>query len=404
MAGRAEVGVVYLAGLAQGLALVTFPAVSSILTSPNDYGLSSSAYGALFLPQAIAAVTASLVGARLTGRWGIKRIFLVGLAADVLAMGLLLASQVAMGQPLGYLMLLLATASLGVGFGFTVPSLNSYAAAFFPHMVGKATLYLNALLGLGTALAPLLSALFLGRGVWWALPVLAGALLLGLLLVSLRLPLAGAGARAGAAPVASGGSTGLGSRPALPSRFWVFAGFALLYGIVETVNGNWSTVYMSSVLGASAATASLALAAFWGMVTVGRVLFAVIERRFPETSAFRMLPFVAAMALFITALMPSGDADLGVLSFGLAGLGCSALLPLTIGFAELELTVIATSVAGLLIALYQVGYGIAAFGVGPLQSMAGMGLGSIFMVTAFVALAMGALSFVVVRGQQVATT
>ena len=363
MAGRAEVGVVYLAGLAQGLALVTFPEVSSILTSPN-----------------------------------------VGLAADVLAMGLLLASQVAMGQRLGYLMLLLATASLGVGFGFTVPSLNSYAAAFFPQMVGKATLYLNALLGLGTALAPLLSALFLGRGVWWALPVLAGALLLGLLLVSLRLPLAGAGARAGAAPVASGGSTGLGSRPALPSRFWVFAGFALLYGIVETVNGNWSTVYMSSDLGASAATASLALAAFWGMVTVGRVLFAVIERRFPETSAFRMLPFVAAMALFITALIPSGDADLGVLSFGLAGLGCSALLPLTIGFAELELTVIATSVAGLLIALYQVGYGIAAFGVGPLQSMAGMGLGSIFMITAFVALAMGALSFVVVRGQQVATT
>ncbi len=140
------------------------------------------------------------------------------------------------------------------------------------------------------------------------------------------------------------------------------------------------------------------------MVTVGRVLFAAIERRFPETSTFRMLPFVAAAALFITALIPSGDAELGVLSFGLAGLGCSALLPLTIGFAELELTVIATSVAGLLIALYQVGYGIAAFGVGPLQSMAGMGLGSIFLVTAFVALAMGALSFVVVRGQRVAAT
>ena len=109
-------------------------------------------------------------------------------------MSLLVASQVAMGEPLGYLMLLLATASLGIGFGFTVPSLNSYAAAFFPAMVGKATLYLNALLGLGTALAPLLSALFLGRGVWWALPVIAGALLLGLLLVSLRLPLAGAAA------------------------------------------------------------------------------------------------------------------------------------------------------------------------------------------------------------------
>ena len=86
MADRREVGVVYAAGLAQGLALVTFPAVSSILTSPDDYGLSSSAYGALFLPQAIAAVAASLTGARLTGRMGIKRVFLAGLAADVLAM------------------------------------------------------------------------------------------------------------------------------------------------------------------------------------------------------------------------------------------------------------------------------------------------------------------------------
>ena len=62
MTRRAEVAVVYLRRPAQGLALVTFPAVSSILTSPTDYGLSSSAYGALFLPQAIAAVTASLAG------------------------------------------------------------------------------------------------------------------------------------------------------------------------------------------------------------------------------------------------------------------------------------------------------------------------------------------------------
>jgi fucose permease len=390
MADRREVGVVYAAGLAQGLALVTFPAVSSILTSPDDYGLSSSAYGALFLPQAIAAVAASLTGARLTGRMGIKRVFLAGLAADVLAMSLLVASQVAMGEPLGYVMLLLATTSLGIGFGLTVPSLNSYAAAFFPANVGRATLYLNALLGLGTALAPLLSALFLGRGAWWALPLIAGTLLVVLVVTSLGLPLSGS------APPPRSRAPG----PRLPSRFWVFAGFALLYGIVETVNGNWSTVYMTTELGASPADASLALAAFWGMVTVGRVLFAAIERRFPETDTYRLLPFVAAAALVITAILPTGQAELGVLAFGLAGLGCSALLPLTIGFAELELRVIATSVAGLLIALYQVGYGIAAFGVGPLESMGGISLAAVFMVTAGVALVMGALSFVVVRGQR----
>ena len=64
---RREVTAVYAAGLAQGVALVTFPAASSILTSPDWYDLSSTAYGGLFLPQAIAAIAASLAGARLAG-------------------------------------------------------------------------------------------------------------------------------------------------------------------------------------------------------------------------------------------------------------------------------------------------------------------------------------------------
>ena len=40
----------------QGVALVTFPAASTIFTSPSDYGLTSTAYGAMFIPQAIAAI------------------------------------------------------------------------------------------------------------------------------------------------------------------------------------------------------------------------------------------------------------------------------------------------------------------------------------------------------------
>ena len=35
MAKRAQIGLVYFVGLAQGLALVTFPAASSIFTSPH---------------------------------------------------------------------------------------------------------------------------------------------------------------------------------------------------------------------------------------------------------------------------------------------------------------------------------------------------------------------------------
>ena len=43
------------------------------------------------------------------------------------------------------------------------------------------------------------------------------------------------------------------------------------------------------------------------------------------------------------------------------------------------------------------GYGIAAFGVGPLERFAGLDLSTIYGWAAVVALAMGALSFVVVR-------
>ena len=133
------------------------------------------------------------------------------------------------------------------------------------------------------------------------------------------------------------------------------------------------------------------------MVTVGRVLFAAVERRFPARRTYHLLPFVAAAAFVAIAALPPGAPALGVLAFGLAGLGCSALLPLTISFGQEELAGIGAAVAGGLIAFYQVGYGIAAFGVGPLERFAGLDLSTIYGWAAVVALAMGALSFVVVR-------
>src|SRR5262245_30834913 len=274
---RREVAAVYAAGLVQGVALVTFPAASSILTSASYYDLSSTAYGSLVLPQAAAAIAAALLGTRLTGRHGTKPVFFAGLTADLMSMLLLFASQFLIGSGVvPYLVLLLATTSLGIGFGLTVPSLNRYAAAFFPAAVERAVLYLNALLGLGTALAPIFVALFVGLGFWWGLPVLVALALAILLVVSVALPL-----RTGKEAPASSGSRAMASttRPALPPRFWVFAGFALLYGIVETMSGTWSTLYMSDSLGASATRASVALTTFWAMVTVGRILFAAIERR-----------------------------------------------------------------------------------------------------------------------------
>src|SRR5260221_10015095 len=138
---------------------------------------------------------------------------------------------------------------MGIGFGFTVPALNTFAAAFFPQKVDKAVLGLNALLGLGTALAPVFIAVFVGLGIWWGLPVLVGGLILGLLLFSFGQPL-NAGGQAGA---------GSAQKVKFPARFWIFAAVALLYGGGENRNGNWGGLYLKERFGSGASMGWLAL-------------------------------------------------------------------------------------------------------------------------------------------------
>jgi predicted MFS family arabinose efflux permease len=102
------------------------------------------------------------------------------------------------------------------------------------------------------------------------------------------------------------------------------------------------------------------------------------------------------VAFVVTASLSDGSTAAGVLAFGLAGLGCSALLPLTISFAEEELVAISAAAAGWVIAAYQLGYGIAAFGAGPLLD-SGITLPTIFAMAAIAAVAMGLLSMVITR-------
>jgi MFS family permease len=387
MATRTEANVVYAAGVVQGIALVTFPAASTIFTDPDEYDLSSTQYGTLFLPQVIAAIAAALLGASLGSRFGTKRVYLAGLAAGLASMVVLIVSQfLTDDMTLAYVLLLVATAFLGAGFGLCVPALNTFAAAFHPTAVDRSILVLNALLGLGTVLAPVFVAIYVGLGFWWGLPLTSALLLVALLVVSLRLPLRVEAPQ----PAAAQEST------RIPARFWAYGGFAVLYGICETVNGNWSQLDMTSELGASTTQAALALTAFWGMVTLGRVLFAAVQRLVPSRLTYHALPFLLAAAFVLIALLPDDEPTLGILAFGLAGLGCSALLPLTISFGQEELTAYSAGVAGGVIAFYQLGYGIAAFGVGPLHD-SGVGLPTIYAFSAVIAACLGVWSFAVAR-------
>ena len=118
MASNAEYRVVNLAGLVQGITLVTFPAASTILTDPSEYDLSSSQYGFMFIPQVVTAIATSLLGSRLASRFSAKAVLIVGLASNIASMVMLvLTTAFESDQAVAYPLLLLATAFLGTGFG-----------------------------------------------------------------------------------------------------------------------------------------------------------------------------------------------------------------------------------------------------------------------------------------------
>ena len=156
---------VYGAGLVQGVALVTFPAVQldphqPAVLRPVEHGLRRvvPAAGHRGDPRrrwpGRALMRTARYQAHLPGRAGRRS------RRDVAAGGQPVRHRAGLASRT--LMLLLATTSLGIGFGLTVPALNTLRGRLLPGRRGSAVLYLNALLGLGTALAPVLV-----RGVPW---------------------------------------------------------------------------------------------------------------------------------------------------------------------------------------------------------------------------------------------
>jgi fucose permease len=387
-ATRAEIGLVYFAGVVQGLALVTFPAASAIFTSPDGFGFDSTRYGAMFMPQVVLAVLASGLAPKVARGSSLRRVLLTGFLGNIASMALLAASRLLMSVPdMAFAVLLIATGALGLGFGATVMALNTYVEAFFPQSSDRAVLVLNALLGVGTALAPVLVALVVQMGAWWLLPLLVACILVVMLAIASVQPLN--------ASAATGNSATEQAREKLPRRFWFYAAAVFFYGIVETLNGNWAVLYLSGERGVSAGAASLALTSFWVMVTVGRVLIAAISRWVPARWTYVALPILLLLVFQLAAIVRNDIG--GIVAFGLAGLACSAFLPLSISFGGSEFPQRSALVAGDLIAFYQLGYGIAAFGTGPLRDWAGLPLHTIFAGGSIVAALVAVFALLVVR-------
>jgi len=272
MRRRVEILCIYLTGLFQGLALVTVPAASLIFTGSGKFNFSSSEYGLLFIPQVLTAIIASLLGPSFARKWGMKAVYRGGLVFNILSMALIAASQLVSGNhDAAYLLVIFGTAFVGAGFGTTLPTINVYATNFFPKNSASALTVLHTLLGMGTALAPFLVTVLVKGIGWWLLPIFVMGALIVLLASAIILPLEDQRATtAAAAPLVD-------SSIFLPVRVRLFMLIVFLYGFCETILANWAIIFLNKEKGISMVGAGYALAAFWVMVSVGRLLISILS-------------------------------------------------------------------------------------------------------------------------------
>ena len=253
----------------------------------------------------------------------------------------------------------MATACLGVGFGLTVPTLNTFTAAFHPDAGRRSVLVLNALLGLGTALAPVFVAIFVGLGFWWGLPVLSAVLLAGLLVASVR-------CRCRPRPRRTRRTdrrTGTDPAPFLAVRRVRRRSTAS----ARRMNGNWSPLDMTTELGASTTRRRHCPHHVLGD---GHRRPGAVRRDpapLPEPAPTACCRSCSAVAFVAIAALPDEQPGAGIARLRARRARLLGAAPAHDQLRPGDLVAMSAATAGGVIAAYQLGYGIAAFGAGPLQ-------------------------------------
>ena len=368
-----QASTVYLSAFVQGLVGIAFAASASVLRAR---GLSDAEYGSIFVPLVTLAALGAAGGGIVVERIGAKR----ALALGFVFMGLSQAGLAAIpfvAASLVYPVALLGTALLGLGAGVSAGPLNAYPQVLFPSRSESAVVALHATVGVGLAITPLLAGAAVARGSWLAVPLLLFLANAALFLAVEREDLPEPEVRGEAR-----------SRPTGDALLRLFLAIAFLYGVTESVYGNWAVLHLTEERGLDVAAAGLALAAFWAALTVGRFAVAALVLHVPPA---RVLPVLAALMAGACLLVPlSTTSRRAVLLYALGGLGCSAVFPLALGLAGRRFPSHRSWVSSVMYAALCAGIGVGSFSAGLLRSE--LDLGTIYRLAALPAVGAFALA------------
>jgi MFS family permease len=290
--------------LASGLGIGAWAA--SIPVFKNALSLSNGALSLALLAFAIGAVLAmqlANLAANKFGTAGGTRIamllFAISLLLPPLARSLaaLVVAALAMGAAQGLLDVLMNAQASDVERRWGAAIMSSFHAAFSAGGLG------------GAALGGTLAGATAGRGM--ELAALASAILVGSAWMALR---------SRGRPMPSRRRLMLPERALLP-----LCAAVLLCMLCEGAMGDWSSVYLATVVGTAPGRAAVGYAAFSGTMLIGRLVGDRVVRRVGHARVVSVGGTVATIGLVLAVAFPTTVTSTA--GFALVGLGLSNVVP-----------------------------------------------------------------------------
>ncbi|MEU3791102.1 MFS transporter [Streptomyces fructofermentans] len=277
-------------------------------------GIGHATLGWLLLLLGAGAFTGMQAVGPLTDRFGARTV--VPASAALCSAAVVLPGLATNAWTLGAALL-----ALGLANGCLDVSMNAHAVQVERAYARPVMSAFHATFSIGGVLAALIGAGTLSWG-WTPAATLGATAVVGLAASALAAP---ALLRPERAVAAETPGPAVRTRRRTPRHIWLLAVLAFMVMLSEGVANDWSTLHLSRVLDAPAATAALAYGAFATAMTVGRLLADRLSARFGPVAILRYGASVAAIGLAAAALSPW--IPLALVGWTVFGAGLSGCVP-----------------------------------------------------------------------------
>ncbi|SHK24853.1 MFS transporter [Chryseobacterium polytrichastri] len=339
-----QITIIFLLAFFTGVNFVVFPALGNAFTDPSVFGLSSSQFGNLFIPQVICIIVSCLGAPFLVNKVGPKIVLVTGLLLMIASTGILWMLQFFMKDTsLLFPVLMVLVAFTGSGFGLSITTLNPLAASLFENNKSSAILILQFLVGLGTSTSPLMMNLIGNVNNWMYVPASIFVLVTIIFILFLFLKLE------------KGTFFELPNHFKIPSKLWIFFIAIVLYGFIEGTFGSFGAIILKNQ-GLDNNKASLGLSLFWGGIALNRLLFGIFSKNNDLSYVFLFSPLVVAGLLLLLLVYP--NINIIIFMLFLVGFFMGSIFPGSIGWGTVEFPTLSVLVSGFLMAANQIGTGI----------------------------------------------